>query len=139
MSLNAPLRDDMNQRESKFIGRLSVRNLVCGAISVLFILGTVGITMLFNIPHAIASWVSVITGLPPLFIGFWQPANGMKPEEYLLNLILHNFGQRVWLYESESPWLHDLENHLQVSLVKDLVSSEKKQGRKRLAGKKADK
>ena len=112
MSLQAPLRDDLSQHESKLIGRATLRNIIWGGVSIATVLIAIAIFMFLRVPSEIASWIYVFIGVPALAIGFWKPKNGQAPEQYIKDILEHIFGQREWVYKSESPYLRMAESSL---------------------------
>ena len=109
MSLRAKLRGDLTIREKRVIGQLTIRNIVWSGIAIICVLLSVGLTAVFKVPQAIASWIYVFVGVPAFAIGFWQPANGQKPEQYTLDILSHIFGTKTWVYKSESPVIQKIE------------------------------
>ena len=126
MSIEVPLRKEIEDYQIKFIGQATPRMIIWGIVAVASVLSAVIITMKLEIPTAISGWVFMFVGIPAMTIGFWRPKSRQTPEAFAKDLITHYLMTNAWSYRSESPFLIDAEKEV-VNGVKKKAKRTRKQ------------
>lgn len=96
--LSIPLRKEIYDHQTKLVGRITLRQAVCGSVAVA-LMGALGLAAwALGVPMQLASWVFMVVGIPPLFLGFWRPRTGQTPERYAWLLLRHFCFNNRWTY-----------------------------------------
>lgn len=98
---------DIRQYESKIIGPLTTRQLVCVSLSAAAAIGLFSIFKTFGLPTEYTIYIVVICILP--IMAFAVKIDGMKMEVYLRDVVMNYFMSPKIRYESKD--ITELSTH----------------------------